>query len=117
MDWSAPGIGRALFFMSFVAILCFVILLLHELGLISLAIYYIRHRRKEETPRVPKSKLNDDVQAEKDKVNGMNSQELMSTNLVVRNLTKFYGDLIAVKELCIAIDMQVLFFIEKNFFP
>lgn len=105
MDWSAPGIGRALFFMSFVAIIFFAILLLHEFGQISLVIYYIRGRHKEETPRLSKSKLNNDVQAEKDKVNGMSSKELVETNLVVRNLTKFYGDFVAVKELCIAVDL------------
>ena len=105
MDWSAPGIGRGLFFMSFVAIIFFAILLLHEFGLISLAIYYIRGHHKAETPRLPKSKLNDDVQAEKDKVNEMSSAQLVSTNLVVRNLTKFYGDFLAVKELCIAVDL------------
>lgn len=110
MQWDEPGIGRGLFFMSLVAIIFLAILLLMEFGIFSLAIYYIRGRHKEKTPRIPKNaKLNDDVRIEKEKVNEMAAEDMMLTNLVVRNLTKFYGELLAVNELCIAVDWCVFF--------
>lgn len=108
MDWAEPGIGRGLFYMGLVAIICIAILFLMEFKIFSLAIYYIRSRHKKKLPIIKKSAIiNEDVQIEKDKVNKMTEDELTSTNLVVRNLTKFYGGLSAVKELCIAINVYV----------
>lgn len=106
MDWTEPGIGRGLFYMGLVSIIFITILFLMEFEIFSLAIYYIRSRHKEKLPTIRKSaKINDDVQIEKDKVNKMTEDELASTNLVLRNLTKFYGGLLAVKELCIAVNL------------
>lgn len=108
MDWAEPGIGRGIFYMALVAFIFIAILFLMEFEIFSLAIYYIRKRHKEKLPTIKKSaKINDEVQIEKDKVNEMTEDELASTNLVVRNLTKFYGGLSAVKELCIAVNLYV----------
>lgn len=111
--WEEPGIGRSITYMSMVAIAFFSILLTFEFRLISLALYYIRGVQAIVLPIIAPSvgHLNVDVQNEKDKVNDMTDDELEDYNLVVRNLTKFYGIKAAVKELCFAIERYMSIFI------
>lgn len=51
-----------------------------------------------------RSIIDDDIQAENDKVNLMTESEIANSNLVVKNLSKFYGNFLAVNQLCLAIE-------------
>lgn len=51
-----------------------------------------------------RSIIDDDIQAENDKVNRMTESEIANSNLVVKNLSKFYGNFLAVNQLCLAIE-------------
>lgn len=97
--------GRSVGNMIIVAIVFFIILVLIEFKYFSLLIYYIRCHHKKELPSIEAAgRINADVQAEKNRVNEMDEDDLEETNLVIRNLTKFYGILAAVKEICIAVE-------------
>lgn len=50
-----------------------------------------------------------DVQAEIDRVNSMTDSEIVSSNLVVKNLSKFYGNFLAVNKLCLTVDRAECF--------
>lgn len=104
-DMEDPGVGGSIRNMVIVAIVFFTILVLIEFKYISLLIYYIRcHHKKELQSIEATGRINADVQAEKNKVNEMDEDDLEETNLVIRNLTKFYGNLAVVKEICIAVE-------------
>lgn len=45
-----------------------------------------------------------DVMEEKHRIRNMNYNQIRSNNLVVRNMTKRYGDFIAVNEICVGVD-------------
>jgi ATP-binding cassette, subfamily A (ABC1), member 3 len=65
-------------------------------------IYKIRNRSAK-TPPKP-SKMDDDVQAESDKINKLSSLQLKSTNLVLQGLTKYYANHLAVNQLSIGVE-------------
>lgn len=51
-----------------------------------------------------RGQIDSDVQAEIDKVNSMTEREIASSNLVLKNLSKMYGNFLAVNQLCLAIE-------------
>lgn len=56
-------------------------------------------------PPVPNDteELDSDVKQEKEMVNYMSSGDFSDYNLVMQNVTKFYGDFLAVNQLCTGI--------------
>lgn len=48
--------------------------------------------------------IDDDVQAEKNKVAQMTENEIPTHNLVMRDVTKYYGGFLAVNQLSVMID-------------
>lgn len=48
--------------------------------------------------------LDSDVLEEKFRVRNMNYNQVRSNNLVVRNMTKFYNNFLAVNQICVAVD-------------
>lgn len=53
--------------------------------------------------------IDSDVINEKIKVNSMTPLDIQANNLVLQNLTKFYGDFLAVKGISVAIKRYVNF--------
>lgn len=51
----------------------------------------------------------DDVAAEKDRINNMSPQELQSETMVMQNVSKFYGKFCAVNKISVAIKRYILF--------
>ncbi|XP_031638221.1 ATP-binding cassette sub-family A member 2-like [Contarinia nasturtii] len=101
-DWSEPGIGRSLTYMTIVTIVLFSILLVNEFRLVQHALYYAHGLHKKELPTIETTeRINPDVQAEKNKVNEISMADY---SIVLQNLTKFYGNVPAVKDLCLAIE-------------
>lgn len=105
-DWEAPGIGRNIFFFLLEGVLCIVMLLILEYRLFERLAYGIQKsdvkigtgnvRREEE--------LDSDVAAEKSKLLMTDRSVLLEEyELVLKNVTKYYGSFLAVNKLCLAV--------------
>ncbi|XP_055326120.1 phospholipid-transporting ATPase ABCA3-like, partial [Sitodiplosis mosellana] len=109
-DWDEPGIGRSLTYMTITAIVFFIILWMIECRIISTIRHYIRRPSSQPSPLLLVSNAIDgDVINEKNKVNAMTRENLQAHNLVLQNLTKFYGDFLAVKGISVAVKRSECF--------
>lgn len=92
-----------------------IVLVLIEFNVLS-KIYssFIRKFRRA-LPVVQFSTLDDDVSEEKQKVEAMTTDDLQVNNLVLNNLTKFYGTFLAVKQLSVAVKRCELRFAFNNY--
>ncbi|XP_041978073.1 phospholipid-transporting ATPase ABCA3-like [Aricia agestis] len=97
LDWSEPGIGRYLFMMTFVGFVGFTILLLKE--------YEVFHKFTQRRVRMPDAREDEDadVQAERRAVRSLPRTELPRYSLVATDLSKYYGDFLAVDRLTFAV--------------
>lgn len=103
-DWEEPGIGRNTVYMIATGIFFFALLLIIEYRFFAGLIYFVRSlfARKLPLPSVDNAP-DDDVIAEKQKVNAMTDLDLITNNLVLQNLSKFYGKFLAVNQISIGI--------------
>lgn len=102
--WQEPGIGRNLAYMGVTGVVAFLLLLIIEYRLFAGIIYYVRSFFEQELPSTEAGgQIDDDVNAEKRRVNAMNSDDLQTNNLALQNLSKFYGKFLAVNQICIGI--------------
>lgn len=90
------------------------ILILIESNVLSKA--YSSIFKKRSSSPIQDSTLDDDVRAEKRKVDALNSNDLQVNSLVLKNLSKFYGQFLAVNQLSLAVKRfeRSLFSIEIN---
>lgn len=108
-SWDEPGIGRALAYMSTVAVVFLVILWIIEYRIISIiGRCFRRSSSRPSRIHVVSNALDSDVINEKNKVNSMSPEEVESNNLVLQNLTKVYGKFIAVKGISVAVKRCVI---------
>ncbi|XP_063224038.1 phospholipid-transporting ATPase ABCA3-like [Bacillus rossius redtenbacheri] len=104
-EWETPGVGRNVVFFIMSAIVFSTILLLIELNIVGSVWYSLRER----TSNKPKVMVQDyepdsDVVVENFNVRSANPYELKNTfDVVLIDLTKFYGSLRAVNELCMRV--------------
>ncbi|XP_063224088.1 phospholipid-transporting ATPase ABCA3-like isoform X2 [Bacillus rossius redtenbacheri] len=105
-EWETPGVGRNVVFFIVSAIVFSTILLLVELNIIGSVWYSLR----ECTSNKPKGAVQDyepddsDVVAENSKVRSVSLHVLKdSFNMVLVDLTKFYGSFQAVNKLCVGV--------------
>lgn len=90
--------------MSVTGVGFFIILLIIEYRVFEGVIYYVRGLFKRNLPeRAPNDELDDDVANEKQKVAAMTKTDQELHNLVLCDLSKFYGKFLAVNQLSIAI--------------
>ncbi|XP_072932013.1 phospholipid-transporting ATPase ABCA3-like [Epargyreus clarus] len=99
IDWSEPGIGRYLFMMMLVGTLGFTVLLLKEYKVLN-KVFYLGSRHR---PPASLEEEDNDVAAERRYVEAMPKHELIQHSLVCKNLTKYYGNLLAVNRLSFAV--------------
>lgn len=103
-DWDEPGIGRSLSYMLGTAMTFFFILWVIEYRIIPRLMGLIYGYFQRAFPSVIASdEIDNDVRDEKNKVLSMSQYDLQAESLVLRNVTKFYADFLAVKELCVAV--------------
>lgn len=103
-DWEEPGIGRSLAYMLGTAIIFFFILWAIEYRIIPRLMAYLYGFFERALPTViANDEIDNDVKDERNRVLSMNPYDLQSESLVLRNVTKFYGDFLAVKKLCVAV--------------
>lgn len=82
-----------------------IVLLLIERGLLGRVISYVQSRiqRKLHAVHTEEEPLDDDVRDLKERVNAMTIVELREQNLVLQNVSKFYGSFLAVNEVSLEI--------------
>lgn len=107
-DWAEPGIGRNLTYMFATGIIFFVILLIIEYRVLSSVIYFILSFFERKLPPMSENgQIDDDVNDEKRKVNGMTMNDLQTHSLVLASLAKFYGSFLAVNQISIAVKRYI----------
>lgn len=107
-DWEEPGIGRNLIYMVTTGIGFFVILLVIEYRVFAGLVYFILSFFERKLPPMSQNgQIDDDVNAEKRRVNGMTLSDLDTNNLVLQSLSKFYGKFLAVNQISIGINRLV----------
>ncbi|XP_031638213.1 ATP-binding cassette sub-family A member 3-like [Contarinia nasturtii] len=107
--WKEPGIGRNLTYMAITAIIFFIILWIIEKRVISRLNHYFRRHGPQPPSALITNAIDCDVINEKNKVNTMTPNDLRNHNLVLQNLTKSYGDFLAVKGISVAVKVAECF--------
>lgn len=103
-DWEDPGITQNLIFLLCTSIVLFSILLALESGILQSGIYFIlRLCRRKFSPEISNEDVDDDVLQEKHRLNTMSTSEITAHNLLVRQLSKFYGNFLAVNQISVAV--------------
>lgn len=98
------GIGKNLVLMFCTGIFAFIILIMIEAGAIKMAKQLIFKYIDRTYPSVDANEvIDDDVLAEKERINCMGQQELQAETLAMQNVSKFYGSFCAVNKISIAI--------------
>ncbi|XP_055711669.1 phospholipid-transporting ATPase ABCA3 isoform X3 [Phlebotomus papatasi] len=110
-DFQDPGIGRDLTYMALVGVIMFVVLLLKETRVLE-GIFY-RGKKVLMNP-IPETEeegglLDDDVRVEKERVREMSLTDIEKHNLVLKDMTKYYGKFLAVNQLCVGVESGTCF--------
>uniref|UniRef100_A0A1B0GH75 Putative lipid exporter abca1 n=1 Tax=Lutzomyia longipalpis TaxID=7200 RepID=A0A1B0GH75_LUTLO len=105
-DFTDPGIGRDLVYMAVVGVIMFGILLIKETRVLE-GVFY-RGKKAIEAP-IPETEeesglLDSDVQAEKNRIREMTLADIENHNLILKDMTKYYGKFLAVNQLCVGVD-------------
>lgn len=99
-----PGIGRNLIYMAGTGFVYFLILLIIEYRVLEVVFYYIYgFFQRKLPPTSVEGEVDDDVEEEKKRVQQMTTPDLETNNLVLRSLSKFYGEFLAVNQISIGI--------------
>ncbi|XP_059614826.1 phospholipid-transporting ATPase ABCA3 isoform X2 [Phlebotomus argentipes] len=106
-DFKAPGIGRDLTYMAVVGLIMLVILLLKETRVLE-GVFY-RGKNVVDKVTIPETEeegglLDDDVRDEKERVREMTLTDIENHNLVLKDMTKYYGKFLAVNQLCVGVE-------------
>lgn len=104
-DWKVPGIGRNIGFLTFVGVVFFLIVFLRELG-------YFKHLHYKMStakgyPNIDLRaciSMDSDVATEKQRVQNMSCDEIQTSSLVMKDMSKFYKDLLAVNSVCVGVE-------------
>ncbi|XP_069685343.1 phospholipid-transporting ATPase ABCA3-like isoform X4 [Periplaneta americana] len=105
-DWEAPGIGRNIFFFVLDGIVIIIVLLLLEYRIFERLMYFFQKSEvKIGTDRdTDEGGLDSDVAAEKTKMRLTEASRLMEDyDLVLKDVTKYYGKFLAVNKLCLGV--------------
>lgn len=106
--YEEPGIGRNLIYMFVTGIVCFIILLIFEYRVFEGIAYAIAGMWQGKPKKAQEDDYDDDVFAEKERVQEMTKDDLQANNLVLKDLSKYYGNFLAVNQLSIAVQRCVL---------
>ena len=98
--WGDGGIGKNLVYTSLVAIFLVAILLLNEYRIFEIIIYKIKGIRDVSPPN--EANEDSDVSEEKLKIRAINTSN-NQYNLLLKDITKYYGNFLAVNQLCLGV--------------
>ncbi|XP_053679318.1 phospholipid-transporting ATPase ABCA3-like [Anopheles nili] len=112
-QWDRPGIGRHLTYCLVMTAVYFVVLLLLDFKVLKLVVQKVRecyHRYRYKTDASKSSgELDSDVQREQERIAAMTVEERSRTNLVAREMTKYYNRFLAVNQLSVGINSSECF--------
>lgn len=98
------GVGKNLALMSGTGILTYLILILVEAGAIKMVKQLVfKHIKRTYPGGDANETIDDDVLAEKERINRMGLHELKSETLAMQNVSKFYGSFCAVNKFSVAV--------------
>lgn len=98
------GIGKHLVLMGCTGIVTYIVLVLVEAGALKMIKQLIFKHMPRKYPAVDANEIvDDDVLAEKERINSMGEHELQAETLVMQNVSKFYGSFCAVNKFSVAI--------------
>lgn len=90
--------------MAITGVLCFSLLLIVEYRLFDAVAYHIRSFFGRKLPSIAvDGEIDNDVVDEKRRVEQMTTADLQESNLVLKSLSKFYGQFLAVNQISVAI--------------
>lgn len=101
-SWETPGIGMDLTYMLVIGIVSFFILIIIECG----GMQTVKSWTMKVIPRTllqQTEEIDDDVKTEKSRIDSMSEEELRSQVLVAQNVSKFYGQFLAVNQISFAV--------------
>lgn len=100
--WKSPGIGQYLVVLAVCSLLWFTLLFLKEFHILKFRVPFKKRSDASYQPDI-------DVKREQDRVHGLTTGEIKHTNIVVKDVTKYYGSFLAVKKVNLAIDHSECF--------
>ncbi|OWF51665.1 ATP-binding cassette sub-family A member 3-like [Mizuhopecten yessoensis] len=119
LRWESPGIGKYLIFMVIQAIVYFLLIFLVESGMFNQLFYFLSGTAENsvgssmvamEEQEYGKEEEDSDVRNERRRVNNTPLETLMQTDsLIIKNLSRTYGNLKAVQNISIGVAPQECF--------
>lgn len=107
LNFSDAGIGWNLVMNIVSGVLLLSVCLLIDYRVFTLVIHKFKSSNVKQLR--PPIDVDDDVKAETDKVKSMSNQQIKNSSLVLRGLTKFYQNVLAVNQLHLAVDSSECF--------
>lgn len=107
-EWKLPGSGRNLVYMALVGLVSFVILFVKEYNLLSMS-NCCKGSNKKEIAETEDEVMDNDVKLEKEKIKELTQDDIKDYNLVMRDVTKYYNDFLAVNQLCVGVNHSECF--------
>lgn len=107
MNFSETGIGWNLLLNTISGVLMLSLCLLIDYRVFTLITHKFKSRNVRQLSEP--NDVDDDVKAESDKVKRMSNQQINDSRLVLRGLTKFYQDILAVNQLHLAVNAYECF--------
>lgn len=114
-NWEEPGILRNIVYFLGVGVGAFIVLFLIEFRIFEILYYYFRMVYRAtfgilcknflRRPPVPESSAQTDIDVkyEKERINAMLPADFLNYNLVMKNVSRYYKDFLAVNQLCVGI--------------
>ncbi|CAH1158803.1 unnamed protein product, partial [Phyllotreta striolata] len=108
-SWERPGIGKNVIFSLTSGVLLFALLLVVEYQLFARMLYYLEQKFRPKSP-VPVEDEDDDVAREKELVRNSDELDLpLKHSLVIKDLTKYYKNFLAVNGLSLCVGKSECF--------
>ncbi|XP_034485230.1 ATP-binding cassette sub-family A member 3-like isoform X3 [Drosophila innubila] len=99
--WDDPGIMKELVYMMCTGIVCFLVLVIGDMGLINELILIVRKRTIKAPP--PPEVVDEDVERERQRILNMKPHEMAAKNLVLDRVSKCYGSFTAVNQVSLCV--------------
>lgn len=84
--------------------ICFIILFLLEYRIVFTIIYFVRAFFQRKQNNECTEMIDDDVQDEKLRISDMTKNQIKTHNLVVQDMTKKYGNILAVNRMSVVVN-------------
>lgn len=106
-----PGIGSNLIAMFGMGVFCFLLLLIVEYRIHQRFIYFILSfvKRNPEPMEIKLDVKDNDVINERNRINQMTTDDYKMYSLILKELTKFYGNFLAVNQISVAVESAECF--------